>query len=112
MPAAGRCALLASWPRPPLARSAAAPPRDGRALPDMVLPDMVLPDMVLPDMVLPDMVLPDMVLPDMVLPDMVLPDMVLPDGPRGNTSPCELLAVACGVILHEALDELIDRAGP
>src|SRR4051812_49998396 len=37
MPAVGRCALLASWPRPPLARSAAAPPRDGRALPDMVL---------------------------------------------------------------------------
>src|SRR3954471_16069518 len=25
-PAVGRCALLASWPRPPLARSAAAPP--------------------------------------------------------------------------------------
>src|SRR3954447_4535985 len=33
----------------------------------------------------------------------------------GNTSPCELLAVVCGVVLHEALDEaldeLIDRAG-
>src|SRR3954465_10984925 len=79
MPAVGRCALLASWPRPPLARSAAAPPRDGRALPDMVLPDMVLPDMVLRT--------------------------------TGNTSPCELLAVVCGVVLHEALDELIDRAG-
>src|SRR3954452_12012749 len=26
MPAVGRCALLASWPRPPLARSAAASP--------------------------------------------------------------------------------------
>src|SRR3954452_12609044 len=34
------------------------------------------------------------------------------DGPRGNTSPCELLAVVRGVVLHEALDELIDRAGP
>src|SRR4051794_18440838 len=69
MPAVGRCALLASWPRPPLARSAAAPPRDGRALPDMVLRT------------------------------------------TGNTSPCELLAVVRGVVLHEALDELIDRAG-
>src|SRR3954449_5918423 len=29
----------------------------------------------------------------------------------GNTSPCELLAVVCGVVLDEALDELIDRAG-
>jgi hypothetical protein len=33
----------------------------------------------------------------------------------GNTSPCELLAVVRGVVLHEALDEaldeLIDRAG-
>src|SRR3954451_3213994 len=71
MPAVGRCALLASWPRPPLARSAAASPAgwEGAA------------------------------------------GHGAADGPRGNTSPCELLAVVRGVVLHEALDELIDRAG-
>src|SRR4051812_40537863 len=49
---------------------AAAPPRDGKALPDGAA-----------------------------------------DGSRGNTSPRGLLAVLRGVVLHEALDELVDGAG-
>src|SRR3954466_3898410 len=71
MPAVGRCALLASWTRPPVARSAAAPPAGwaGAAGPGAA------------------------------------------NGSRGNTSPRGLLAVARGVVLPEALDELVDRAG-
>src|SRR3954453_24191490 len=71
MPAVGRGALLASWTRPPVARSAAAPPAgwQGAAGPGAA------------------------------------------DGSRGNTSPRGLLAVVRGVVLHEAVDELVDGAG-
>src|SRR3954453_4797983 len=70
MPAVGRCALLASWTRPPVAGSAAAPSRDGRALPDLVLRTG-----------------------------------------RGGHVPRGLLAVLRGVVLDEAVDELVDGAG-
>src|SRR4051812_43789412 len=71
MPAVGRGALLASWTRPPVARSAAAPPAggEGAAGPGAA------------------------------------------DGSRGSTSPRGLLAVVRGVVLDEALDELVDGAG-
>src|SRR4051812_12013389 len=71
MPAVGRGALLASWTRPPVARSAAAPPAGGEGA----------------------------------------AGRGAADGSRGNTSPRGLLAVVRGVVLDEALDELVDGAG-
>src|SRR4051812_31343878 len=68
--AVGRCALLASWSAHPWPGPRQRPPRDGRALPDLVLRT-----------------------------------------DRGEHIPRGLLAVVRGVVLDEALDELVDGAG-
>src|SRR3954451_1314964 len=68
--AVGRCALLASWSAHPWPGPRQRPPRDGRAMPDLVLRTY-----------------------------------------RGEHIPRGLLAVVRGVVLDEALDELVDGAG-